>query len=240
MQDDMQKALANCAFDKDLISHLMQVASRDLANLECQAYAKYIEGMTLLGKKRGVKEAEEFQAAIDKLQKVVPDSFLIDIREKHLQLEKWQKVVEEKMVDSRTEMVKMNHHLEKFKELALEYEQRMKGAAKAASMQMQKSQMEIRNDVNSEMSKVGREVNKTSTEITNQALGTIEKMKADMSAQLDTAQSELKKAVDQMESKREMLEDLAKSAGQNIIETGKVIAQSSNAQPRNRRGRRNK
>ena len=95
----MEKALANCAFDKDLISNLLQVASRDLANLESQAYAKYIEGMTLLGKKRGVKEAEEFADAIDKLQNVVPKSLMTDIQQKHQQLEEWQKIVEEKMVD---------------------------------------------------------------------------------------------------------------------------------------------
>jgi len=239
MQATMQEALANCAFDKDLISHLLMISKKDIPNMESQAYAKYIEGMTALGRKRGVKEAEDFHDAILKLQKIIPDSFLSDIRGKHNEIVEWQKAVEEKLINSRVDMSKLSKHLEEFKKMADGYDQKMKGVAKMASMQMQKSQMEVREVVSSDLNTVKNKAKRSSDEMSRDALNTISNLKTEMSSHLDTAQSELRKAVADMESKTEMLEDLAKSAGQNIIETGRRIAQNSNSQPRNKRGRRN-
>jgi hypothetical protein len=240
MQENMKVALANCAFDKDLISHLLSASTKDLANMESQSYAKYIEGMTLLGKKRGITEAEEFHRALEQLHKIIPDSFLTDIRARHEEVIGWQKAVEQKFKDSRIDMTKLHAHLEEFKKMAESYEQKMKGAAKLASLQMEKGRMEIRGEVASEMSTVRNSAKVATDDMSREALGVISKLKAEMSSHLDTAQSELRKTVAEMESKTEMLEDLAKSAGQNIIETGRMIAQNSNSQPRSKRGRRNK
>jgi hypothetical protein len=235
----MEKALANCAFDKDLISFLMQAASKDLANLEAESYAKYIEGMTELGKKRGIREAAEFSAALNKLETMVPDSFLADVQAKHAQILAWQAVVDEKFNESRKQMADMSENLRKFHEMAVEYSKQIHGAAKSAAMQMEKSRLEVREEMLDAINGMNNATKADMEEIRRIALKQVSDSKKEMSVELAKAKSELEKTVLDMENKRELLEDLARKAGENIIETGRIIARNSNQQPRSGRGRRN-
>jgi len=134
MTGNMKQALMNCAFDKDLISHLMQVSSKNLINLETEAYAKYVEGMTHLASKRGNQEAQAFLETMKKLEKKIPDTFITDVQIKNAEIQEWQKAIEVKMLETQELHVALKRQLDEFKEMAKGYGAKVKGAAKSATM----------------------------------------------------------------------------------------------------------
>jgi hypothetical protein len=239
MQENMKASLANCAYDKDLISYLLQAASKDLANLESQAFAQYIEGMSALAARRGHKESQQFLQAMKNLEKKVPDSFLSNIQAKNAEIMKWQEEVEKKMKTTQELHVAMKRQIDEFKGMAAEYGAKVKGAAKSASMAAQKTQMEVRDAVNNTLNSAVSQVNSAVDSTRSKVDTTLEASKKRVDSEISRARSDIDKSLQAMDDKKKELEELARQAGINIIEAEKEISRINNSKPRKGRGRRN-
>lgn len=239
LQEQVKGALANCAFDKDLITVLMQTSAREIENMEAEAYAKYIEGMTALASKRGNREAQEFSAALRKLEKKVPESFMFDLQAKHKELDMWKEKVESNMKEAREAQLSLRDHLKEFKTFSIQYDKRMQNAANIASLAMQKSTRSVKNRVDKALNAQSHQIDSMAKELHDETISAVVRSKSVMRAEVERAKTELKEVEKALVEKRSVLEQLAKRAGDNIIEAERGIAQISNTLPRNQRGRRN-
>jgi len=237
MHDKMQEVMAQHAFDKDLISHLFTVCSKDLTNLEMGAYCKYIEGMTALGKNKNIQEVDTFIESMDKIKKIVPDEFVKDMQSRNVQIEKWQKIMDEKATESRLSYLKLRDQVSKFHENI----DTCKKDMDSMKDKMAKDTLEIKDELKGELEEVLAGVQSHAEEhLASLSAKCYEELKGNKQDVLDVLSEKKQELVDAMrdlENGKDDLAKLVKQAGEGIIEARRQVALHSNNKPRSGRGR---
>lgn len=234
MHERMTEVMAQHAFDKDLITHLLSYCSRDLANLKMESYCKYIEGLTALGVRRGVREAEEFTMAMDKLNKIVPDAFVKEMQNRHSEIEKWQKLVDEKSTQSRVAFLKLKEEIQNFHDETEKQKQSLRGLNKKVEKDIQKEAERIAQSAQDALDSHQASAQQTVAEFAQHCAKDLTQAKAELMRELAEKKSELLDAMADLEDSKSSISELVKQAGDTIIQANKEIALHNNRQPRSR------
>lgn len=212
-QEAIKKQIRQTAFDCDLVSRLSEATTRNLATMEAEAYAKYVHGMTQLGKKKGVKAAEDFAKALERLNQLAPDDYMPKIIRTHHEIEEWQKKAEQSMRDMKKSIGDMASDFERFQSEAENYKLNCKKATGELISKTKELEKTAETATTSMLASAKQTIGKAESIVRDECKEVISKGEMDIGAEVER----VKKALDIPGKIKELRKELKSTLSQTHL-----------------------